>query len=154
MKTIVKTTMAMMAAAALMTGCNNILTGEKPESVLHKGINCDDSAALDVLKSIVDQKFNGDFEIEKSNIVVWDYNPVGRYTCKAKIKRVGDNTKKKPTSKSSELDALMMMSTMFAPAAYGISNEGGWVNYYTYTTTMSNRKNRHLYVEIFSDDKQ
>jgi hypothetical protein len=34
---------------------------------------------------------------------------------------------------------------MLAPAQYGISKDGGWVNYYTYVTTTSD-----MYVELFT----
>ena len=47
---------------------------------------------------------------------------------------------------------LSVMNQMFAPAQYGIDADGGWVNYYTYVTTTSTKENRHMYVEIFSDE--
>jgi hypothetical protein len=44
------------------------------------------------------------------------------------------------------------MSQILAPAQYGIGADGGWVNYYTYVTTTSTKDNRHLYVEIFTEE--
>lgn len=144
-KTILKTTMVVTLAAMLFTGCETTNTEKK-------GVTCDDKGALKTLKSIVDKKFNGDFEIEKDNIVIWDYNPVGRYTCRSKIKKIGEQKEKKSAPKNDELAALMAMSQLFAPAQYGIGEKGGWVNYYTYETTASTRKNRNLYVEIFTEE--
>jgi hypothetical protein len=151
-KTILKTTMtlALVLTAALFTGCEQ----DKQTFKTKKGVSCEDRGALEVLKSIVDKKFNGDFEIEKDNIVVWDYNSVGRYSCRAKIKKVGEQKTKKSASKNADMDALMAMSQLFAPAQYGIGEKGGWINYYTYETTTSSKKNRSLYVEIYTDDAE
>ena len=55
--------------------------------------------------------------------------------------------------KNKDLAMLAVMGQMFAPAQYGITEEGGWINYYTYETTASTKENRHMYVEIFSDEK-
>ena len=161
MKTISKITMALAVAALFFTGCE---TEEKINKIseniekltqvksVNKGVSCDDEGALEVLKSIVDKKFNGDFEIEKNNIVIWDYNTVGRYTCKAKIKKVGERKEKPKVSKDKNAAMLAVMSQMFAPAQYGIGADGGWVNYYTYVTTSSTKENRHMYVEIFTEE--
>ena len=119
---------------------------------IRKGVSCEDEGALEVLKSIVDKKFNGDFEIVKNNIVIWDYNAVGRYTCKAKIKKVGERKEKKKLPKDTNAAMFAVMNQMFAPAQYGISENGGWINYYTYVTTSSTKENRHLYVEIYSNE--
>jgi hypothetical protein len=161
MKTISKTTTALAVIALFFTGCEtedklnkiseNIEKLTQVKSV-NKGVSCDDESALEVLKSIVDKKFNGDFEIEKNNIVVWDYNEVGRYTCKAKIKKVGEKKEKIELPKDKNAAMLSVMSQMFAPAQYGIGIDGGWVNYYTYVTTASTKENRHMYVEIFSEE--
>lgn len=156
-KSILKTTMVLAIAVTLFTGCE---TEEKLDKIANsleglvqtkKGVSCDDEGALEVLKSIVDKKFNGDFEVEKNNIVVWDYNGVGRYTCKAKIKKVGEKKEKKKLPKNENAAMLSVMSQMFAPAQYGIGAKGGWINYYTYVTTTSTKENRHLYVEIYSE---
>jgi len=159
MKTkILKTTMVLAVAVTFFTGCD---TEEKLDKIANnleglvqtkKGVSCEDKGALEVLKSIVDKKFNGDFEIEKNNIVIWDYNAVGRYTCKAKIKKVGEKKKKTELPKDKNAAMLSVMSQMFAPAQYGIGSDGGWVNYYTYVTTSSTKENRHLYVEIFTEE--
>lgn len=135
---------------AFFTGCETENVHKEPK----KGVVCDDKGALKTLKSIVDKKFNGDFEILKDEIVVWDYNDVGRYECRAKIKKVGERKVKKEqkTTKNDTQIALEVMSQMFAPAQYGISESGGWVNYYTYETTTSTKENRNLYVEIFTED--
>ena len=161
MKTILKTTMILAVAATLFTGCetedklNKISENlEKLTEVksVNKGVFCDDESALEVLKSIVDKKFNGDFEIEKNNIVVWDYNQVGRYTCKAKIKKVGESKEKTDLPKDENAAMLSVMSQILAPAQYGIDADGGWVNYYTYVTTSSTKENRQMYVEIFTEE--
>jgi len=160
MKTILKTTIALAVTALFFTGCeteekiNKISENiEKLTQVEHvkSGVSCEDDGVLEVLKSIVDKKFNGDFEIEKNNIVIWDHNSVGRYTCKAKIKKVGERKKKEALPKNETAAMLSVMNQMFAPAQYGIGDDGGWVNYYTYVTTASTKENRHLYVEIFTD---
>lgn len=150
MNSILRTVFLLIAFGVLFTGCE---TGDK--FVKHKkGVPCDDKGALKTLKSIVDKKFNGDFEILKDEIVVWDYNDVGRYECRAKIKKIGEikDKKKIATSKNDTQMALEVMSQMFAPAQYGIFESGGWVNYYTYETTTSTQENRNLYVEIFTED--
>jgi hypothetical protein len=154
MKTILKTTMVLAVAATLFTGCdtedklNKISENIEKLTQVQKGVSCEDEGALEVLKSIVDKKFNGDFEIEKNNIVVWDHNEVGRYTCKAKIKKVGERKKKEKLPKDKDALMLSVMSQILVPVQYGIGSDGGWVNYYTYVTTTSTKDNRHLYVEM------
>jgi len=110
-----------------------------------KGFSCDNKEVLTILKRIVDRKFNGDFEVEKENIVIWDYNNVGRYTCKAKIKKVGEQKNNTSSRKNDNELIYSMLGEMLAPAQYGISKDGGWVNYYTYVTTTSD-----MYVELFT----
>jgi len=149
MKAIVGISLAVVFMACF-SGCES---GGKFERA-SKGVACDDKVALKVLKRIVDEKFNGDFEIEKDNIVIWDYNPVGRYSCRAKIKKVGEQKNKKVTTTDDTDNILSVMSQIMAPAQYGISEEGGWVSYYTYETTTSTKKNRQLYVEIFTDNAE
>jgi len=146
MKAIVGISLAVIFMV-YFSGCESNEKFQTPS----KGVVCDDKGALKILKSIVDNKFNGDFEIEKNNIVIWDYNPVGKYTCQAKIKKVGEQKNKKDTPKIDPDNILAAMSQIMAPAQYGISEDGGWVKYYTYETTASTKKNRHLYVEIFTD---
>ena len=162
MRTAMKTTLV-LAAATLFTGCESEETLNKIAVSMEKlssqtkesraGIPCEDEDALEVLKSIVDKKFHGNFEIEKEKIVIWDYNGVGRYTCKAKIKKVGERKGKEALPKNKDLAMLTVMGQMFAPVQYGITEEGGWINYYTYETTSSSKENRHMYVEIFSNEK-
>ncbi len=145
MKNVKKLTLglALLALTTLFSGCD--VNGD---SIAKKGTSCEKKDAVAILKRIVDRKFNGDYEIESDNIIVWDYNPVGRYTCKAKIKKVAE-AKKKSTDKDKDPDAAMIavMAELLAPAQFGISKEGGWVNYYTYETTKHS-----LYVEIFTDE--
>lgn len=141
LKAIAGITLGLLFIASF-TGCES--EGKFTQS--NKGVSCDDRDALEILKRIVDRKFNGDFEIDKENIVIWDYNPVGRYTCQAKIKKVGEQKNKKETPKNDTEDMLAVMNQIFAPVQYGISENGGWVNYYTYETTKGS-----LYVEIFTD---
>lgn len=151
-------------ATLLLTGCETdqkldqiiknleTLNTQKKETA-PKGVSCDNERITKILKSIVDKKFNGDFEIEKDNIVIWDYNPVGRYTCKAKIKKVGNRKERAELPKDDTAAILATMNQMFAPANYGISSNGGWVNYYTYITTTSTPENNRFYVEIFTDSQ-
>jgi len=147
MRTMLKTTIPLAVAVLFFTGCE---TGWKT----NKGISCEDEGALRVLKRIVDKKFNGNFEIERNNIVIWDYNSVGRYTCKAKIKKVGERKKKEPLPQNETATMFSVMNQMFAPIEYGIDAEGGWVNYYTYETTASTKEHRHMYVEIFAEKSE
>lgn len=147
--TILKTTMVLAVSVVFFTGCE---TTNKFNEVEKKGVSCEDKGALSVLKNIVDKKFNGDFEIEKDNIVIWDYNAAGRYTCKAKIKKIGERKAKKVVSKNDTENMLAVMNQILAPAQYGIAENGGWVNYYTYVTTASTKENRHLYVQIFTEE--
>jgi len=151
----------MVGITFFLTGCD---TDKKLDRIIQnletltaqdasRGVSCEDEGALKVLKKIVDRKFDGDFEIEKENIVVWDYNPMGRYTCKAKIKKVGEKKEKTELPEDENARMLAVMSQMFAPAQYGIGSDGGWVNYYTYVTTASTKENRHFYVEIFTEEK-
>lgn len=134
----------LITAGVIFSGCEP-LSKVTTTMEQNKGVSCEDKDALGVLKRIVDKKFNGDFEIEKDNIVVWDYNNVGRYTCRAKIKKVGESKQQEKKESDSELAGLLAMSQLFAPAQYGISEKGGWVNYYTYETTQGS-----LYVEIYT----
>lgn len=160
MSRIYKTIVSIAAVSFFLTGCD---TDKKLDQIIEnlqtlssssgKGVSCEDADALQLLKQIVDRKFDGDFEVEKDNIVVWDYNPVGRYTCKAKIKKVGEKKEKTELPKDETAAMMTVMSQMFAPAQYGIGSDGGWVNYYTYVTTASTKENRHFYVEIFTEDK-
>lgn len=158
MKKSIKIVITLVIATASFTGCetedkqNKNSENANKLTVTKKGVSCEDESALSILKRIVDKKFNGDFEIEKNNIVVWDYNPVGRYTCKAKIKKVGERKEKKVLPKGDNALMLSVMSEMFAPAQFGISADGGWVHYYTYLTTTSTKENNNLYVEIFTEE--
>lgn len=158
MSRIYKTIVSITAVSFFLTGCDTdkkldqIIKNLQTLSSSGKGVSCEDADALQLLKQIVDRKFDGDFEVEKDNIVVWDYNHVGRYTCKAKIKKVGEKKEKTELPKDDTAAMMAMMNQMFAPAQYGIGSNGGWVNYYTYTTTASTKENRHLYVEIFTED--
>jgi len=159
MRKFIHTSLVLAIAATFFTGCESEEKLNKISESLEKlslhtrpGVSCEDKSALEVLKSIVDKKFNGDFEIEKDNIVVWDYNSVGRYTCRAKVKKVGERKKKEKTPKDKDELMLSVMSQMLAPVQYGIGPDGGWVNYYTYETTSSTKENRHMYVEIFTEE--
>jgi hypothetical protein len=164
MKTILKTTIALVVIALFFTGCEtedklnkiseNLEKLAQVQRVEKKGVSCEDNDVLDILKRIVDKKFNGDFEIDKNNIVIWEYNAVGKYTCKSKIKKVGERKEKEKVSNDKNAAMLAIMNQVLAPAQYGIGAEGGWVNYYTYETTTSTKENRHLYVEIFSESNE
>jgi len=92
--------------------------GEKPK----KGIACDNGLALETLKSLMDKNSDGEYAVDKQNIVIWDYNSVGRYTCKVKVKKIAD---KNPLGK--DINA-------FLSKLYGL-HDGGWVHYHTYITT-------------------
>ena len=116
-----KTGIILLGISIFLIGC-----GEK------KGTSCESKVAINTLTSVVNKNTNKQYAIDENNIVIWDYNPVGRYMCKAKLKKVSD----KNTNK-----------TQIAPyisAVYGIS-DGGWVTYQTYETTA---KDDRLYVEI------
>jgi hypothetical protein len=96
-------------------------------------------AALETLKSLMDKNSDGDYTIDTDNIVIWDYNPVGRYQCRAKVKKVGD---KNPLGK----DINSFMSTL-----YGLK-EGGWVHYHTYITT-ADENNFYVSLKMINNDK-
>jgi len=149
--------MILTVGALLFTGCE---TDKKLDKIaenleglvtVKKGVSCEDKGVLEVLKRIVDKKFDADFKIEEENIVIWDYNSVGRYTCRAKIKKVGEHKNKTASSTDKDVAMLAVLTQMYAPAQFGITAEGGWINYYTYVTTASSKEDRHLYVEIFTE---
>jgi hypothetical protein len=156
-----KITFGLVAAAVFFSGCKTEDTLESMAKNLdkltqtkerQKGVSCEEKDVLEVLKSIVDKKFNGDFQIEKDAIVIWDYNSVGRYTCRARIKKVGERKEKTKLPDNENEAALAILGQIFTPAQFGIGNDGGWINYYTYVTTASSKENRHLYVEIFTEE--
>ncbi len=101
----------------------SVMEQQQKSTGAQKGITCDNASALETLKSLMDKNSDGEYEVDKANIVVWDYNPVGRYTCRAKVKKIGE---KNPLGKE--------ISSMMSGMIYGLS-DGGWVHYHTYITT-------------------
>jgi len=133
---------AALGTMLLYTGCDSVDKAEahmekieaKLESIekqlakeqsteVKKGVPCDNTFALQSLKNLMDKHSDGEYEIDLNNIVVWDYNPVGRYNCRAKVKKISD---KNPLGK--KIDSYM------SSLLYGLS-DGGWVHYHTYITT-------------------
>jgi hypothetical protein len=102
-----------------------------------KGFPCDDEDALERLQEMVKHEFGSSFEIDRDNIVIWSQNSVGRYTCKAKVKKV----KKKKKKSSSDNDLVYtVLGKMFASDKHGVGKDGGWINYYTYLTTSKKKR--------------
>jgi len=104
-----------------------------------KGIPCDNTSALETLKSLMDKNSDAEYVVDTKNIVIWEYNPVGRYQCRAKVKKVGD---KNPLGK----EINIFMSTL-----YGLK-EGGWIHYQTYITT-ADESNFYVTLQVINNDK-
>jgi len=137
--------LASMSAIILFTGCDSVNKVEdyaqkfepKMEKIerhleniekqlekveVKKGRPCDHVSVLESLKDLMDENSDGEYQVDRSHIVNWDYNSIGRYTCKAKVKKI------------SEKNPLGKKISSFTSAAYGLS-DGGWVHYSTYITT-------------------
>ncbi len=101
-----------------------------------EGMKCDSKKIVSLTEQILNNQIlkKGDLKIDTDNIVVWDYNKVGRYYCKAKVSGINNND---------DLNTYMLIP-------YGLSfnsktNEiNGWINYNTYKTT----KGGGYYVQI------
>jgi len=92
-----------------------------------EGKKCDSQDIISLTEDILNSQIlkDGTLKIDQKNIVVWDYNNVGRYSCKAKVSGINNDDK---------LNRYMLIP-------YGLSlnsktNEiSGWINYNTYQTT-------------------
>ncbi len=92
-----------------------------------EGKKCNSQDIITLTEDILNSQIlkDGTLKIDQKNIVVWDYNKVGRYNCKAKVSGINHD------------DALNRY--MLIP--YGLSlnsktNEiSGWIDYNTYKTT-------------------
>ena len=93
-----------------------------------KGFSCENAAVLKALKQLIDKNADANYIVDRSNIVIWDYNPVGRYDCRAKVKKVGNRN---PLGKK--------INPFISNTRYGLK-DGGWVYYHTYITTKDNDK--------------
>ncbi|HIC43735.1 MAG TPA: hypothetical protein EYO73_05460 [Sulfurimonas sp.] len=99
------------------------------------GMKCDSPEIISLTEQILNNQIRKEssFTIDTSNIVIWDYNKVGRYECKAKINGL---------TKDGFLNTWMLES-------YGLSLDqktnkiSGWIKYNTYKTTTDG-----YYVEI------
>ena len=105
--------LTLVLGSFLITGCDIPLQSKK-------GIGCDNKKVTEVLEGLLQKNGDAVYKVDTANIIVWDYNDVGRYTCKAKIIKTGEKSK-------SEIAPYLSL-------AYGIK-DGGWVNYHTYITT-------------------
>ena len=110
---------------------------EQADNFLGKeGMKCDSKEIVSLTEQILNNQIlkKGTLKIDPENIVVWDYNKVGRYSCKAKVSGINSSDN---------------LNTYILPL-YGLSlnsktNEiNGWVNYNTYKTT----KGGGYYVQI------
>jgi len=110
---------------------------EQSDNFLGKpGMKCDSKEIISLTEKILNNQIlkNGSLKIDPNNIVVWDYNKVGRYYCKAKVSGLNNDDK---------LNRYLLIP-------YGLSFNSktnqitGWINYNTYRTT----KNDGYYVQI------
>ena len=101
-----------------------------------EGKKCDSQDIISLTEDILNSQIlnKGTLKIDQNNIVIWEYNKVGRYNCKAKVSGINHDD---------ELNRYMLIP-------YGLSldsktNEiSGWINYNTYETT----KGGGYYVQI------
>lgn len=92
-----------------------------------KGMQCDSKEIVSLTEEILNNQIlkNGTLKIDPNNIVIWDYNKVGRYSCKAKVNGKNNDDRLNP----------------YLLPQYGLrlnskTNQiSGWVNYNTYKTT-------------------
>jgi len=128
--TLVKITL-MLSLGLSFTAC------EQADNFLGKeGMKCDSKEIISLTEQILNNQIlkKGTLTIDPENIVVWDYNKVGRYYCKAKVSGINHND---------DLNTYMLIP-------YGLSFDSksnkisGWVNYNTYKTT----KGGSYYVQI------
>jgi len=100
------------------------------------GMKCDSKEIISLTERILNNQVlkNGSLHIDPNNIVIWNYNKVGRYECKAKVS--GNNNDK-------NLNEYLLIP-------YGLEYDSktnkinGWINYNTYETT----KGDGYYVQI------
>lgn len=101
---------------------------EQSDNFLGKeGMQCDSKEIVSLTEKILNNQVlkNGTLKIDLNNIVIWDYNKVGRYYCKAKVNGMNNDD---------NLNQYLIMP-------YGLSFDSktnqisGWVNYNTYKTT-------------------
>lgn len=114
----------------LFNGCDEVdnLFGKS-------GMKCNNQEVINLTEQILNNQImkNSDLKLDLNNIVVWDYNKVGRYECKAKVNGVSKNG---------------IEGTWILPV-YGLSINkennkiSGWIKYNTYKTTQE-----MFYVEI------
>ena len=128
--------------ALLLTLGLSFTACEQSDNFLGKsGMKCDSKEIVSLTEQILNNQIlkNGTLKIDPENIVVWDYNKVGRYYCKAKVSGINNDD---------NLNSYMLMS-------YGLSFNSkskeisGWVNYNTYKTT----KGGGYYVQIETTKK-
>ena len=100
------------------------------------GVECDSKRAVSLTQNILNNQVlrNGNLKLDVNNIVIWNYNKVGRYTCKAKVS--GSDG-----AKTVNPFLLRMYGLSINPKTSKIS---GWIKYDTYKTTKGN----NFYVQI------
>lgn len=92
-----------------------------------EGMQCDNKEIVDLAEEILNKQIldDGTLKIDSNNIVIWDYNKVGRYHCKAKVSGV---------NKDENVNYLTLRT-------YGLNFDSktkeisGWIDYNTYKTT-------------------
>ena len=127
---LIKSTL-LIALGLSFTACENYdnLFGKE-------GMKCDSKEIVALTEQIVNNQIlkNGTLKIDIDNIVIWDYNKVGRYYCKAKVNGVNNDKK---------LNQYLLIP-------YGLSFDAktnqisGWITYNTYRTT----KGGNYYVQV------
>ena len=100
------------------------------------GMQCDSKKIVSLTEQILNNQIleNGSLKIDPNNIVIWDYNKVGRYYCKAKVSGINNDKNLNPY-------LLIPYGLKYDAKTNKIS---GWINYNTYKTTKGNS----FYVQI------
>lgn len=114
----------------LLSGCD-----ETDKLIGKDGMKCDNNEVVSLTEKILNNQImkNSNLKLDINNIVVWDYNKVGRYECKAKVSGLLEKD----------------IGGRWILPLYGLSVDkqtnkiAGWIKYNTYTTTTDS-----YYVEI------
>ena len=130
MKKIILNSLFLCGMILLFSGC------EEVDKLIGKaGMKCDSQEVISLTEEILNNQImkNSNLKLDINNIVVWDYNKVGRYECKAKVNGL---------SQKGIYGSWMLK-------LYGLSLDektnkiSGWIKYNTYKTTTNG-----YYVEI------
>ena len=122
MKKIILNTILLCGIGFGFSGCDEVdnLVGKS-------GMKCDSEKIISLAEQILNNQImkESNLKLDITNIVVWDYNKVGRYECKAKVNGLSEKG----------ITGSWMLKL------YGLSLDektnkiSGWVKYNTYKTT-------------------